>query len=91
MLRKQLIARCRQLLIGFPVGPGDFPPGWPSITERSLKGIVRIIVKVPEPGGTLVRVNFEEHEDNHASNRNVKPDGECDPCDTSVHGKPAAE
>jgi len=39
----------------------------------------------------LVGVNLEEREDDHASDRNIKPDGEREPCDASVHDKPAAE
>src|ERR1700730_4317102 len=39
----------------------------------------------------LVRVRLEEHENYHAGNRNIEPDGERPACDSAVHGKPAGQ
>ena len=46
-----------------------------------------------EIGSTLglVRVRLEEHENHHAGDRNIEPDGERPPRDSAVHGEPARQ
>ena len=39
----------------------------------------------------LVRIRLEEHENHHASDGNVEPDGERKACDSAVHCEPARQ
>src|SRR5207237_2885865 len=39
----------------------------------------------------LVRIRFEEHENHHAGDRNVEPNGERQACDSAVHREPARQ
>src|SRR5216684_3940269 len=39
----------------------------------------------------LVRIRLEEHENYHAGDRNVEPNGERPACDSAVHREPARQ
>src|SRR5229473_7484504 len=39
----------------------------------------------------LVRIRLEEHENHHAGDRNVEPNGERQACDSAVHREPARQ
>ncbi len=39
----------------------------------------------------LVGIRLEEHENHHAGDRNVEPNGERQACDSAVHFEPARQ
>src|ERR1700682_1310608 len=75
-----------------------FLEGWaPAMAPGHSTVMARIrsrLESLPNQTGSirgLVHIRLEEHENHHAGDRNVEPNGERQACDSTVHREPARQ